>query len=183
MIIKQNSKVYNDVNQTSQLRFDKTIRFLKANIKQESTILDLGIKNPLSDLMIESGYKVTNTKLGQDLDINYEVVRENYDVVTAFEIFEHMVSPFTLLQAISAPVLVASVPLRLWFAEAYWNESEEWDRHYHEFEPRQFDMLLNKAGWKIKASEKWKSFDNSIGLRPFLRRITDRYYIVYCERQ
>ncbi|HLF63260.1 MAG TPA: hypothetical protein VI603_05895, partial [Saprospiraceae bacterium] len=56
-------------------------------------------------------------------------------------------------------------------------------RHYHEFEPRQFDMLLNKAGWNIVASEKWTSYDNKIGLRPLLRRFTNRYYIVYCTRQ
>ena len=104
-------------------------------------------------------------------------------MVTAFEIFEHMVSPFPLLRAISAKKLVASVPLKLWFTNAYWNNNDPFDKHYHEFEPKQFDLLLNKAGWRIIKSEKWVSKTSQIGVRPLLRRFVPRYYIVYCERE
>ncbi len=148
------------------------------------TILDLGFPNPLSDCMIDIGYKVTNTKPGVDLDFDNTVVKNlKYDVVTAFEIFEHMVAPFNVLKEIKSDYLVASVPLKLWFSPAYWNNDDPWDRHFHEFEPRQFDMLLEKSGWKIIDHEKWISHANKIGIRPFLRKITPRYYIVYCERQ
>ena len=47
----------------------------------------------------------------------------------------------------------ASVPLRLWFANAYRNKSDQRDQHFHEFEDWQFDWLLEKAGWKIKAKK------------------------------
>lgn len=181
-MIQQNKDVYRKSSKTRQRRFQKSISFVEKHLDEGSHILDLGIDNKLAQQIRNRGYKVDNTDFGVDLDDDYRVVEGAYDCVTSFEIFEHMVSPYPLLKSIAAPRLITSVPLRLWFATAYWNETEEWDRHYHEFEPRQFDMLLNKAGWSIKDSVKWKAYDNSIGFRPLLRRLVDRYYLVYCER-
>ena len=177
------AKTYNLKNKTLQARYTKTITFLKKSVPANSNILDLGIPNLLGQLISEEGFQITNTKVGQDLDLDFDIVKdEQFNVVTAFEIFEHMVAPFNLLREINAPYLVASVPLKLWFSDAYWNEKDPWDRHYHEFEPRQFDMLLEKSGWKIQNSEKWYSHSNKIGIRPILRRFTPRYYIVFCTR-
>ena len=132
--------------------------------------------------MEENEYTVINTK-GEDLDTNQTALREeNYNVFTGFEIFEHLLSPFTVLKSIKANKLVASVPLRLWFSSAYKSKTDLWDRHYHEFEDWQFDWLLEKAGWKIMDREKWTNPTNKIGIRPILRRFTPRYYIVYAER-
>lgn len=171
-------------SKTERKRLRKTLKFLGENISKTETILDLGPVNSLSKTMIREGYSVTNTPLKIDLDFNYEIVKENFDVVTAFEILEHMVSPFPLLSSVKAKKLVASVPLKLWFANAYWNSNDPFDRHYHEFEQRQFHMLLGKAGWEVVKSEKWiiGSFDK-IGIRPLLRNVTPRYYIVYCSRK
>ncbi len=170
---------------THQKRFENTLEFLKKHIKKNDNILDLGVENPFSKYLKEQGFKISNTAAGQDLDLNFEIVKSaDFDTVTAFEIFEHLVNPFSILKNIKARKLVASVPLRLWFAPAYWSQTDPFDRHYHEFETRQFDMLLDKAGWEIKDSQKWKSYNpKAIGIRPILRRFTDRYYIVYCERK
>ncbi len=181
--LKQINSTYNLNNESLSRRYFLTLQFLNKHIDSGSKLLDLGIPNNFSKIMKDQGYYVDNTKENQDLDLEYEEVKTSgYDVVTAFEIFEHMVAPFNLLREIKAPKLVASIPLSLWFAKAYWNENDPWDRHYHEFEPKQFDMLLNKAGWKIKDHEFWKSPSKTIGIRPLLRSITNRYYIVYCER-
>jgi hypothetical protein len=132
--------------------------------------------------MEQYGYTVHNTK-GEDLDLLPEVVKDyKVDVVTAFEIFEHLLSPFSVLKAIEAPKLVATIPLNLWFAKAYRNKNEEWDRHFHEFEDWQFDWLLDKTGWKIIETKKWTSPVNKLGIRPILRKFTPRYYAVYAER-
>ncbi len=88
-----------------------------------------------------------------------------------------------LLQNLPADRLVVSVPLSLWFAKAYRSKTGKWDRYFHEFEDWQFDWLLEKAGWEIKDSMKWKSITKEIGIRPMLRRITPRYYMVYAERK
>ena len=164
-------------------RHEKTLDFLSKHCAPQVKILDLGTPNNLSKLMEQRGYQVSNTQ-GENLDLDYDsVLNTEIDIVTAFEIFEHMLAPFHVLRSIKAKKLIASVPLKLWFANAYWNEEDDWDKHYHEFEEKQFNFLLKKSGWKIIASERWIPYKQiKFGIRPFLRMITDRYYIVYCEK-
>lgn len=163
-------------------RFKNTLSFLERHISPDQSILDLGIENPFSKILKEKGYSVTNTK-GEDLDLDFTtVIESNAEVVTAFEIFEHLVAPFNVLREIKATQLVASIPLRLWFSSAYQSKTDPWDRHYHEFEDWQFDWLLEKAGWKIVDRNKWTNPVQKLGLRPLLRSFTPRYYIVYAER-
>ena len=164
-------------------RYRLTLEFLKKHITASESILDLGVENPFSELLKSEGYSVENTQ-GEDLDLNLEQVQSSKaDVVTALEIFEHLVAPFNVLREIKADKLVASIPLRLWFATAYRSKTDPWDRHYHEFEDWQFDWLLEKAGWEIKDALKWTNPTKKIGIRPLLRRFTYRYYIVYAERK
>ncbi|OEK07919.1 methyltransferase [Flavivirga aquatica] len=163
-------------------RFKHTIQFLQKHTSNSETILDLGVVNPFTDIMKSHGYNVENTK-GEDLDFDISTIKNSKaDVVTAFEIFEHLLSPFTVLQSIKADKLIASVPLKLWFSSAYKSKTDMLDRHYHEFEDWQFDWLLEKTGWKIIDCEKWTNPSKKIGIRPILRSFTPRYYIVYAER-
>jgi hypothetical protein len=163
-------------------RYKLTFEFLEKHISKASTILDLGIVNPFTEVMTNAGFKVSNTS-GEDLDTNTAAIENsNADVVTAFEIFEHLLSPLTVLKSIKADKLVASIPMRLWFSPAYRSKTDKWDRHFHEFEDWQFDWLLEKAGWKIIDSKKWTNPTKKIGIRPILRWFTPRYYIVYAER-
>ncbi len=164
-------------------RFKHTLSFLQKHVSPDQSILDLGVGNPFSMIMKENGYKVTNTK-GEDLDLDFtSVAQSEAEVVTAFEIFEHLIAPFNILTHIKADKLVASIPLRLWFSPAYRSKTDPWDRHYHEFEDWQFDWLLEKAGWEVKDREKWTNPVKKIGIRPLLRSFTPRYYIVYAERR
>ncbi len=163
-------------------RFKHTIQFLQKHIQNSETILDLGVTNPFSKIMKEHGFTVENTK-GEDLDEDTStIINSEATVTTAFEIFEHLLSPYTVLKAIKSDKLVASIPLKLWFASAYRSKTDMLDRHYHEFEDWQFDWLLEKAGWKIIDSQKWTNPTKKIGIRPILRWFTPRYYIVYAER-
>lgn len=164
-------------------RYKHTLEFLKEVSPAPQKILDLGVKNPFSEIMVKAGYEVRNTQ-GEDLDLDFSSVQKSdANVVTAFEIFEHLLAPFNVLREIKADKLVASVPLKLWFASAYRSKTDKWDRHYHEFEDWQFDWLLEKAGWEIKARKKWTNPVKKIGIRPLLRNFKPRYYIVYAERK
>ena len=163
-------------------RFKHTIEFLQKHISTSETILDLGVVNPFTKIMQEHDFKIQNTK-GEDLDIDTSTIENSKaEVVTAFEIFEHLLSPFTVLKSIKSDKLVASVPLKLWFSSAYRSKTDMLDRHYHEFEDWQFDWLLEKAGWKIIDRDKWTNPTKKIGIRPILRWFTPRYYIVYAEK-
>lgn len=160
---------------TPHRRYQLTLKFLQRTLPNPATILDLGVRNPFSEIMEQNGYKVINTE-GEDLDLLPGIVKEhNVDAVTAFEIFEHLIAPFNVLREIEATKLIATVPLNLWFAKAYRSKTDLWDRHYHEFEDWQFDWLLEKSGWTIKEKEKWTSPTNKIGFRPILRKYTPRY--------
>ena len=164
-------------------RYKKTLTMLDKISTSNNVIFDLGVENPLSILMKKKGYRVFNTS-GQDLDNDYNIsLPKNVDLITGFEILEHLVSPYPLLKNLNANKLFVTVPLKLWYSKAYKNENDIRDRHYHEFEDWQFDWLLEKAGWKIKRKEYWTNPVFKIGFRPFLRLFSKRYYAVYAERQ
>lgn len=169
-------------NNSHHKRFKKTLDFLNQHIDQGTSILDLGVENPLSELMKAHGHKVENTQ-GEDLDENqWVLVNSKAEVVTAFEILEHLLSPYQVLKSIKAKKLLVSVPLKLWFSSAYRSKTDLRDCHFHEFEDWQFDWLLEKTGWKIVASEKWINPPESFGVRSLLRYFTPRHYIVYAEK-
>ncbi|TFB12715.1 methyltransferase, partial [Microbacterium sp. 3H14] len=96
-----------------------TLAFLEKVAPPPQKILDLGVKNPFTEIMKDAGYQVNNTK-GEDLDVDFTSVQHaTAEVVTAFEIFEHLLAPFNILKEIKATKLIASVPLKLWFSSAY----------------------------------------------------------------
>ena len=163
-------------------RYQITTDFIKKHVDKNELILDLGIENPLSKMLKNNGYNIINTS-GEDLDIDQSAVKEtDATVITAFQIFEHLLNPFQLLMSIKANKLVCSVPLSLWFANAYRNSKDIRDNHFHEFEDWQFRLLLQKTGWKIIEEKKFTNPVKKIGLRPLLRLFTNRYLIIYAEK-
>jgi len=164
-------------------RFRITLEFLQKHISTSEKILDLGVDNPFSISMKESGYAVINTE-GEDLDNDQTALQnENYDVFTAFEIFEHLLNPYTVLQNVKCDKVLISIPMRLWFSSAYRSKTDKWDRHYHEFEDWQLDWLLEKTGFKIVDSIQFTNPVKKIGFRPLLRYFSNRYYLVYASRK
>lgn len=163
-------------------RYRITIDFVKKHISENENILDLGVMNPFSKILVDNGYKVNNTG-GEDLDVDRSIItRSSASVVTAFQIFEHLTNPFQLLKEIKSDKLVCSIPLRLWFSSAYRNRNDERDNHFHEFEDWQFRLLLKKTGWNIIDEKKFTNPVKKFGFRPILRLFTNRYLIVYAEK-
>ena len=164
-------------------RFNITLDFLKKHITTNELILDLGVPNPFSKIMLENGYNIKNTK-GEDLDNDQSTLQnEDYTVVTAFEIFEHLLNPYTILENVKCDKVLISIPMRLWFSSAYRSKTDKWDRHYHEFEDWQLDWLLEKTGFKIVDSVQFTHPVKKIGFRPLLRYFTNRYYLVYAIKE
>ena len=87
-------------------RYRITTDFINKHIDKSELILDLGIKNPLSEALKEDGFQIINTN-GEDLDIDQSLILETKaTVVTAFQIFEHLLNPFQILNSIKAKKLV-----------------------------------------------------------------------------
>ena len=169
-------------NKLPKYRYKKTLTMLKEILPDGGIIYDLGVRNPFSEIMEKEGYKVINSK-GQDFDFEYDIeITKEVDLVTGFEILEHLVSPFPLLKNLNCKRLFVTVPLSLWFSKAYKNKLDKRDRHYHEFEAWQFDWLLEKSGWEIKKKQYWKNPSFKLGIRPLLRNFTNRYYAIYAEK-
>lgn len=164
-------------------RFKLTLEFLKKHITTSETILDLGVPNPFSKIMQANGYTVINTK-GEDVDKDQSALQnETYSVFTAFEIFEHLLNPYTVLENVTCDKVLISIPMRLWFSPAYRSKTDPWDRHYHEFEDWQLDWLLEKTGFKIIDRIQFTHPVKKIGFRPLLRYFTNRYYLVYAIKK
>ena len=70
---------------TPKKRYSHTIEFLQSVLPAPATILDLGVRNELSEILETYGYTVFNTQ-GEDLDLEFDRVKE-YDVdpVTCFQ--------------------------------------------------------------------------------------------------
>lgn len=91
-------------------RKQQTLAFIKRHSKPCS-ILDLGVRNPFSEILKNEGYQVKNTK-GEDLHFNRsEILKSNSTVTTAFEIFKHLLSPFEVTRYIQSEYLFTSAPL------------------------------------------------------------------------
>lgn len=162
-------------------RFSLTLAFVKKHLPPNASILDLGVKNPLGE-MLKNDFAVFNTN-GEDLDENQNALTQKTDAVTAFEILEHLLNPYTVLTSIQSENLFVSVPLRLWFSSAYRSKTDIWDRHFHEFETWQLDWLLEKSGWQIQDKLTFTHPVKRLGFRPLLRLFTPRYYLVYATRK
>ena len=171
-----------ELNYFLKRRFENTFSFLSRHVSKDEKILDLGIPNQLSDYLKEKGYQISNTE-GEDLDEDFtSVMDDTYDVVTSFEVFEHLLAPYNILKRIKAGKLVTSVPLHQFFAKAHWSDDDHRDRHFHEFEQKQFLFLLEKTGWKIMDYELRTAPVRVMGIRPLLRLFVPRYLYVYCEK-
>ena len=157
-------------------RFRYSVKFTEKYIDKSEKITDLGEPNKLADMLLDRGYRVTNTSPSCDLDYGSKVATS---VITSFEIFEHMFAPFNFLMN-NKGKLIVSVPLNVWFSPEYWNYKDKRDCHYHEFSVRQFNHLLDRTGWYIVASEKTSFF--KFGIRPILRLFWPSYYFVYAVK-
>jgi hypothetical protein len=168
-------------------RYHVNDQWVGSFISRKQKILDLGYsneRNAYADIMRSQGYSVENTNFDLDID-THRLGDIEYDCVTAFEVFEHLVNPYGVLKELDAgKKLVCSVPLRFCLAKPYWNKNDKLRRHYHEFLQREFEMLLEKAGYEIECMQQ-ECIVKNFGIRQILTWIFNvkRYLFVVAKKK
>ena len=161
-------------NSATKIRWDKTLEFMGRGVNFKSA-LDIGDRTGLTEMMEDKyGVKFDNTK--GDLD-NLEL-KGNYDLVTSFEVLEHLFNPLFNLVQIKNLLnpngrLILSTPLAK--PRILWSEE-----HFHEMSKNSIQALFEVAGLKVLRKNYFRVYPVTFyfsGVRPLLRLIYDKIQI------
>lgn len=157
----------------------KTVKYLKGKLLIGSVGLDVGERNPLTD-MIEKECLVHLVNTSGDLDTNFKIPINNiYDFVIFSHVIEHLFNPlYTLLRLkevmLPGAKMYISLPRR---TKVLWCRG-----HFHEIDDYRMRKLLQRSGFKItdKTFHKvWRHWIHYFkGIRPLLRLFFE-FYVTY----
>jgi hypothetical protein len=155
-----------------QLRWDRTISFLRGvpvSVPPPSAGLDIGDRTPMTARLEELfGCRFDSTSA--DLDVG--TLEGSYQVVTAFEVLEHLYNPLHLLLE-ARKVLDREAASRLFVSTPAWKPSIlQSPDHFHEMTRRSLESLIDRAGFRVVRRDEFRirPFRFCLtGLRPMLR--------------
>ena len=156
------------------VRWRKTVAFLEP-VESAVQGLDLGERTALTS-MLESFFGCPFTIT--DLDLDTGILDGQYDIVTCFEVIEHLFNPLHCLFQIKK---VLAPDGRLYLSTPRYKPHIIWDAfHFHEMTFRSIAALIDRAGFTIIRKQIittypwWFYFT---GVRPLLRSIFDRNWL------
>ena len=174
---KYRKKIDNNYNQNiaHKIRWNKTLNFLKHHEHEPSLGLDIGNRSNLT-AMIEEFYGINFKNTNIDLDT--EKLNGSYDIITSFEVIEHLFNPlFNLLEMNKVlrqdGVLYLSTPLQK--PHFLWSPN-----HFHEMSQESVQNLLTRAGFKIVRNTTFKIRPMSFyltGIKPAIRFFFEKIQI------
>jgi len=147
-----------------------TVRYLNRRVRNSSTILDVGQRNPLTELL-EKGdlnLKIENTEGDLDVFSLSDVIK--YDYILYSHTIEHQFNPLhTLLELRKVmsdkTVMFIILPRR---GKLLWCKG-----HFHEIDDYRMKLLLDRAGLEILSLELYKAwrpwYFYLTGFKPLLR--------------
>jgi len=158
-----------------KIRWQKTLKFLEEN-KAINNGLDIGDRTDFT-MKLEKFYKCSFNNTNIDLDT--EKLSGNYDIVTAFEIIEHLFNPLHFLLEIKNILnedgtLYLSTPK----GKPYFLWSKE---HFHEMGYKRLFSLIDRAGFKIIRKQEIRIqpiYFYFTGVRPILRFFFEKHLIL-----
>lgn len=162
--------IYSD-SKTTQKRWRITKKFL-SNFQNAQSGLDLGDRT----LFTEELENFFNCPFkNSTIDLDTESIDGNYDIITAFEVIEHLFNPLYCLMEVRKSInadgrLYLSTPKN---KPNFLSSSE----HFHEMSENSLEALFKRANFKIvrkmtfRVHSFWFYFT---GIRPFFRYMFDR---------
>jgi len=161
-------------NPATKIRWDKTLEFMGRGVNFKSA-LDIGDRTGLTEMMEDKyGVKFDNTQG----DLDKIELKGNYDLVTSFEVLEHLFNPLFNLVQIKNLLnpngrLILSTPLAK--PRILWSEE-----HFHEMSKNSIQALFEVAGLKVLRKNYFRVYPVTFyfsGVRPLLRLIYDKIQI------
>lgn len=148
-------------------RINETIKYLE-NEDLPDTILDVGEYNPLAK-KIEESFNVQVVSLERDFDYNF-THNKQYQVITCFEILEHLFNPLLFLDNLKKLLKESGV---IYLSTPYqWPQIIKGRHHYHEIPEDRLFWLFDKAGLEVEDKHLVTiagDWHEHIGFRPLLR--------------
>ena len=159
----------------AKIRWQKTLKFLEENDAINNG-LDIGDRTDFTT-KLEKFYKCSFNNT--DIDLDVEQLSGNYDIVTAFEIVEHLFNPLHFLLQIKNILnedgtLYLSTPK----GKPYFLWSKE---HFHEMGYKRLFSLIDRAGFKIIRKKEIRIqpiYFYFTGIRPILRFFFEKHLIL-----
>lgn len=158
----------------NKIRWEKTLKFLQP-FKNIESGLDIGDRSPLTNLLEE----YFNTKFDNtEIDLDEEGLSGNYNIITSFEVIEHLFNPLFHLKQVKKVldengILYLSTPLLK-------PEILQSPEHFHEMTFESLNTLTKMAGFKISRFKVVRVRPFSVkGFRMILRYFFER--IIFLE--
>ncbi len=167
-----------EMQKHTQIRWRKTIEFLRP-MAHASGGLDVGDRSTLT-AQLEEFFHCPFTNTTVDLDTGE--LQGRYDVVTCFEVLEHLFNPLRcLLQIKKVLVRDGRLYLSTPTGKPQFLLSPS---HFHEFSDHSLTALIKRAGFtelrrkKVTTQPWWFYFT---GIRPMLRGVFERTWLLELE--
>ena len=159
---------------TNTIRWSKTLDFIGKCDKAKSG-LDIGDRSSFTvELENVFGCEFINT----NIDLDTGKIKGEYDVITAFEIIEHLYNPLWCLEQLRQAL---SENGRLYLSTPLGKPYLLWaPGHFHEMHRKRLHSLFKRAQFHIIRQDTFKihpTYFYFTGFRPFLRGIFERVQI------
>jgi len=160
--------------ESNALRWEKTLSFIGEQQRMRNG-LDIGDKTTFTD-KLECMFNCSFDNTSIDLDI--ENIVGNYDIITAFEILEHLYNPLHFLLQLKKALndngtIYLSTPLgKPYFL---WSPS-----HFHEIHKDRIYSLFSRAELTVVRTQDFRIHSVSFyftGIRPLLRGLFEKVQI------
>ncbi len=159
----------NYLSKQTRTKVDQTISYFQDKINHSMIVLDIGQRSPLTSFL-ESEFNIKIHNTSGDLDRDFFIGNNIYDIIIYSHTIEHQFNPLHTLLKLKDymhenSLLYIMIPER---GKLLWTKG-----HFHEIDNYRIGLLLKASGFKIVSKKRykvWREWYQYIkGIRPLYR--------------